>query len=153
MHIASLTVLVLTLSGCAGSSEVQIPGRHAAPADAAACSDQPLTGAEGGLQIGTDWSGGHHSYGEGVVVYGCLPPAVGTGHVSLVADGTGITIRPHRGALDPTTGLATFHVTVSARGSGAIRLLWRGRGRVLANLSGPVVTPDGDGWRLVPHES
>ncbi|MGZ4429617.1 MAG: hypothetical protein ACXVEU_19420 [Nocardioidaceae bacterium] len=101
------------------------------------------------MVIGTDWSGEHHAYGDRVVVYACVT-AEGGGRVSLVANGTGIRVRPHSVPVDPSgNGVVPFHVTVSKGASGTVRVHQRGGG-LGGNIGGPVVAADGDGWHFVP---
>src|SRR3954454_5124425 len=86
--------LAAALSGCSrGTSTDSSPGPHTAPTRAIECIDLPLLHGDPGMVIGTDWSGAHHGYGATVVVYACLTPQPG-GHVRMVADGTGIRVRP-----------------------------------------------------------
>ena len=146
--------LSVALGGCSngskGPSVASTPGPHAAPTTAGACNDLPALGGDPGMVIGTDWSGEHHPYGDPVVVYACVT-ATGGGRVSLVADGTGIRIRPRAVPVDPAgNGLVPFHVTVAEGASGAVRVHQWGGG-ASNDVEGPVVTGDGDGWHFVPH--
>lgn len=144
-------VALVTLSGCAQvASTDPPPGPHAAPTRSGACVDLPLVGGDPGVVLGTDWSGEHHAYGATVVVYACVTSS-GGGHVTVVAAGTGIQVRPHSFAVDPSgDGVFPFHVTVVDGASGGLRVQQSGGG-IQGDTAGPVVAADGDGWNFVRH--
>lgn len=103
------------------------------------------------MVIGTDWSGEHHAYGTTVELYACVTPS-GGGRVAMVADKTGIRVRPHSAAIDPSgDGVIRFQVTVVNGASGGIRVQQSGGG-IQGAVGGPVVAPDGPGWHFVRHE-
>lgn len=142
------------LCGCSGhgsdTTDAPGPSPHAAPTAPGSCNDLPALHGDPGMVIGTDWSGEHHDYGDSVVVYGCVTVESG-GHVSLVAQGAGIQIRPRTVPVGTwRSGVITFHVTVSAGAACMLRLHQTGGGLV-GDIEGPVVAPDGQGWHLVPH--
>ena len=84
------------------------------------------------------------------MVYGCVSTSL-SGRVSLVANGTGIQIRPAVVSVDRSgSGIIAFRVTVSTDAAGGVRMQKKGGGGG-ADLPGPVVAADGDGWRFVPH--
>ena len=141
-----------TCAGCTDdTSRAFPPGPHAAPTRAADCDDLPALGGDPGILLGTDWSGEHHDYGETVIAYACVSASLG-GRVSLVADGTGIQIRPRVVPVDPSGhGIIPFRVTVSPDASGEVRIQHQAGGGG-SDLHGPVVAADGDGWHFVPHE-
>jgi len=123
---------------------------HAAPTTSGSCDDLPVLHGDPGMVIGTDWSGEHHDYGDTVVVYGCVTPGSG-GHVSLVAQGVGIKVRPRAVPLDSwRSGVISFRVTVSESASGMLRVVQTGGG-LGGDIEGPVVAPEGRGWHFVPH--
>jgi hypothetical protein len=152
MGLLAAVGLAAALSGCApGTSTDSSPGPHPAPTRGNECIDLPLVTGDPGMVLGTDWSGAHHGYGTTVVVYACLTPQP-DGHVRMVADGTGIRVRPHSVALGRSRqGVVPFHVTVLHGASGGIRVQQSGGG-VQGDTAGPVVAPDGDGWHFVPRE-
>ncbi len=140
------------LSGCAlGASTDSLPGPHAAPTRSGECIDLPLVGGDPGMVIGTDWSGAHHAYGATVVVYACVTTGVG-GQVAMVADGTGIRVRPHSVAVGRSSdGVIRFHGTVVHGASGGIRVLQSGGG-ISGDNPGPVVAANHNGWHFVWHD-
>ena len=142
------------LCGCSGhgsdATDTPAPSPHAAPTASGSCNDLPAIHGDPGMVIGTDWSGEHHDYGDGVVVYGCVTAGSG-GHASLVARGPGIRIRPRTVPVDSwRSGVIPFHVTVSQGALGMLRLRQTGGG-LGGDIDGPVVAPDGNGWHFVPH--
>ena len=144
--------LAATCGGCADDPpRASPPGAHAAPTRSADCNDLPALDGDPGILLGTDWSGELHDYGDTVVVYACVSASLG-GHVSLVVDGTGIQVRPRVAPVDPSgSGVIPFRVTVSNEASGEVRIQQKG-GNGEADLLGPVVAGEGDGWHFVPHE-
>jgi len=145
--------LAAALSGCEPDSSTDLPPvPHAAPTRAAECIDLPLVGADPGMVIGTDWTGEHHAYGATGVVYACVTPSRG-GQVAMVADGTGIRVRPHSLAFGRSSdGVIPFQVTVVKRASGGIRVQQSGGGGIWGDTPGPDVAADGDGWHFVRHQ-
>jgi hypothetical protein len=139
-------------AGCAGHpSKASPPGRHAAPSRAADCTDLPLLDGDPGIVLGTDWSGEHHDFGDTGIVFACVTASLG-GRVSLVADGTGIRIRPQSDRVDLSgSGVAAFRVTVSDDEGGRLRVQQdsdAGGG----DVAGPLVVVDADGWHFAPHD-
>ena len=130
---------------------------QSSPSQPACCTDPggrlddlPALGGDPGILLGTDWSGEHHNYGDTVVVYGCVSTSL-SGRVSLVANGTGIQIRPAVVSVDRSgSGIIAFRVTVFTDAAGRVRIQKKGGGGG-ADLPGPVVAADGDGWRSSPH--
>jgi hypothetical protein len=139
-----------TVAGCSGDPSQDFPpGPHAAPTRAADCDDMPDLSGDPGIVLGTDWSGEHHDFGDTVVVYACASVSLG-GRVSLVADGTGIGVRPRAVQVDPSgSGVIPFRVTVARDASGPLRVQQTSRGGG-GDLPGPLVAADGDGWHFVP---
>ena len=150
--LAAVMGLAATCAGCSDDpSNAFDPGPHAAPTRAADCDDLPALGGDPGILLGTDWSGEHHDYGDTVVVCACVSTSLG-GHVSLVADGSAIQVRPRIVPVDPSGGgTIPFQVTVSNDASGEVRIQQKSGGGG-GDLPGPVVAADGDGWHFVPHE-
>ena len=150
--LAAALGLATTGAGCSGGPfDADPPGPHAAPTRAAECDDLPAVGGDPGILLGTDWSAEHHDYGDRVVVYACVSASIG-GDVALVADGSGIQIRPRVVRVDRSgSGVIPFQVTVSSDASGDVRIRQRS-GAGGGDLPGPVVAADGDGWHFVPHD-
>jgi hypothetical protein len=149
--IAALGLVVLG-AGCSSEDDVAaVPGPpppHAAPGRAADCNDLPAAHGDGGIVLGTDWSGEHHDYTDTVVVHACVPATSG-GRVSLVPEGSGIEVRPRGVRVDPAgDDVIAFHVTVAEGASGGLRVQ-QDVGGASNDIGGPLVTADGDGWQLV----
>ncbi len=144
--LAASLGLVVVCGGCSDDL-TKTAAPHAAPARAADCADLPALGGDPGIAFGTDWSGEHPTFGDTVVVYGCLSPSLG-GRVSLVANGAGV---PPVVSVDRSgSGIIAFRVTVLQHASGGVRIRLKGGG-VGADLPGPVVATEGDGWHFVRH--
>ena len=103
------------------------------------------------MVIGTDWSGEGHAYGDAAVVYACVA-ANGGGRVAVVADGTGIRVRPRSVAIRRSSdGVIPFHVTVVKGAAGGLRVQ-QGGGGLRGDTAGADVGVEGDGWHFVRHE-
>ena len=147
--LAAILGVAATCAGCSDDPFTALsPGPHAAPTRAADCDDLPALGGDPGILLGTDWSAEHHDYRDRVVVYACVSPSIG-GDVALVADGSGIQIRPRVVRVDRSgSGVIPFQVTVSKDASGRLRVQQQvGSGG--GDLPGPTVSADGDGWHFV----
>ena len=135
------------LTGCART----LTAEHAAPTRAIDCNDMPDVNADPGIVAGFDWTGEKHQYGEPVTLYVCVS-SQGGGSVMVTPVPSGVTVTPAKRLLEPTgSGVEPFTVVVAR---GAAGKLWMRQldqeGHGVADISGPVVVAEADGWHFAP---
>jgi hypothetical protein len=128
---AALLVLALTACSPDDDTDSEPPGPHTSPAGAGYCNDLPHAGGDGGLVLGTDWSGETHPYDEAVDLTVCVTTA-GGGRVRVTSSDTGVAVTPRSQQVPDTgDGLLTVQVRVDP-----------------GTVAGPTVVTTDDGWHL-----
>ena len=161
-YLASAAVGVLAalaLGGCSTGSEPddRAPTPHPAPVNGGKCNDLVGLRGQGGTPTGFDWSGEKHKFTDTVTLFVCAAPTMTGITLSLSPLPTGVSVDPAERTVpfnQTSTGGGVFpfrvHVRPGARGALRATVVDDDPTRpyTMADLVGPKIVTDADGWRL-----